>query len=1289
LYAVTVNSEPHSNSKVYKYDATTQNWTLKGGHLLSDKSIGWGRYQAFAVSPTNEDILYKSRVDSVYRSSNGGDSWQSLGDNKHDDSHWICFENNDPAKMWLSTDGGLNYSSDGCTTLSNMTNNIGVAHPKRMSVGSNLPNSILFGGFDHGSLLFTKKTDDWGLMYRGDGYGTLINDTDVENPIYYMAVNSSQPVKTDDNGDNFTSLDIPAHIKVFGHNHCMVKEHSQQSTIYYAGVKRVGRSINEGDSWQSISPDASIDEGRYWEIFNSKKHPNYLYATRIKLNDSTGRYRIFKSTNANASDTSQVVWSEITPLINNDTVNQWCSDIAINEDNPDEIWACFGGYSNNKPKVIHYYNNQWTDITNDANNTLQYLSIGAIKRAPGSDNLIIIGTNAGVFFRSDEDPIWTKLDGMPHVQVDQIIIQEKIGKFLVAAYGRGIWRANIPCITSGSDINITSNTTWNQDANIHGNVHVKSGYRLTIENCQLYFAPNKNIIVEIGAELFVNGSVLDTRCNSLWGGIRVEGNSNLSQSPSSNQGAVKTYNNTEIRNAWTGIQAYRNKDEPSSGGGIVLAQNTKFINCGKGVDIWYYNQPNNSIISNCEFIIDNHLSESIEKPIGVNLYQNSNIAITDNNFRNVNIHLLAKGRGIGVNINKGSASIKKRYSGNNFDGWYYGVNAKSFSGIDFVSVISNTFENCHSGIYMSGQNNAEVIFNDFSVIANGVLSNQLAGLYLDNCHDFIVEENNFHSNYDPSNPFPSIGVIVNNSEDNNNEIYKNTFDTIMYAVLAQNSNRGANTNGLTFKCNEFSSNGFDISVTSYPFVSNPGIAPYQGSSGFSTEDPAGNLFSWTGPTGTPTDINNEEQQIVYYHHIPSSYQVVPTYTINTTANLVQIQYDQVLSCPSHQNTGGGIGDFKSLMASSTNEKEILQSDLASLKDGGDTPSLQSDVDHSIPPETMELYNELLNTSPYLSDTVVESSINKEQVLPNVLLRDIMVANPQSAKNNELIDALDNRTNIMPDYMKAQILQGKTFIGAMEELESSIAYHKQKRAYAYRNCVSYYLNDTLNPEISTDSLLSLWENELFLDSKYQAAALYIISNQTQMATNLLNNLPNQFAMNPIQTDEYNQMLNFFGLLEQMQENNLVWSDLNNEDLELLEDLEIDGSGAAKIFARNIRVYLGLSDYEEPYLLPDMNKSTSAEMEERKIMESLNDFHYLKVFPNPAKDYLIIEYILESVQSNAILQLTNMSGKILFTNQLNNKQDQQIIDTRNYKAGNYILSIIVNDKTLESVHISIIK
>lgn len=98
-----------------------------------------------------------------------------------------------------------------------------------------------------------------------------------------------------------------------------------------------------------------------------------------------------------------------------------------------------------------------------------------------------------------------------------------------------------------------------------------------------------------------------------------------------------------------------------------------------------------------------------------------------------------------------------------------------------------------------------------------------------------------------------------------------------------------------------------------------------------------------------------------------------------------------------------------------------------LIDGGDTPQLTNEVDQSTPPETVAVFNELMNNSPYLSDSVVEAAILKEDVLPNSMIRDIMVANAHSAKSDELMNTLDNRWDPMPDYMKGQILQGRSIV----------------------------------------------------------------------------------------------------------------------------------------------------------------------------------------------------------------------------------------------------------------------
>ncbi len=63
---------------------------------------------------------------------------------------------------------------------------------------------------------------------------------------------------------------------------------------------------------------------------------------------------------------------------------------------------------------------------------------------------------------------------------------------------------------------------------------------------------------------------------------------------------------------------------------------------------------------------------------------------------------------------------------------------------------------------------------------------------------------------------------------------------------------------------------------------------------------------------------------------------------------------------------------------------------------------------------MAIYTELIDKSPYLSDTVVSTAIEKEKVLPGAMIRDVMVANPHTAKNDELINKLMNAGHHCPN-----------------------------------------------------------------------------------------------------------------------------------------------------------------------------------------------------------------------------------------------------------------------------------
>jgi hypothetical protein len=107
-------------------------------------------------------------------------------------------------------------------------------------------------------------------------------------------------------------------------------------------------------------------------------------------------------------------------------------------------------------------------------------------------------------------------------------------------------------------------------------------------------------------------------------------------------------------------------------------------------------------------------------------------------------------------------------------------------------------------------------------------------------------------------------------------------------------------------------------------------------------------------------------------------------------------------------------------------------------EGGSTTFLTFEVETSTPPEAMQIRSELLEESPYLSDSVMKTSVTKEDVLDNAMIRDVLVANPHSAKSDELINMLEYRTVPMPDYMMEQILAGEDTVSEKEVLEAKKA-----------------------------------------------------------------------------------------------------------------------------------------------------------------------------------------------------------------------------------------------------------
>jgi len=78
------------------------------------------------------------------------------------------------------------------------------------------------------------------------------------------------------------------------------------------------------------------------------------------------------------------------------------------------------------------------------------------------------------------------------------------------------------------------------------------------------------------------------------------------------------------------------------------------------------------------------------------------------------------------------------------------------------------------------------------------------------------------------------------------------------------------------------------------------------------------------------------------------------------------------------------------------------------------------------------------------------------------------------------------------------------------------------------------------------------------------------------------------------------------------------------------------------------------------------------------ESRIELPALKVFPNPAKEYMIIECVTESIPSTKVLQLLDSNGKLVLEQNLDRLSGYIVIDLRQLPAGVYMGSVVVDGK-----------
>lgn len=360
----------------------------------------------------------------IHISTNNGVSFSISSGTTHYDIRAIDFVN---GKLIVGSDGEMADSNDLGSTLTTKTNSI--SNHELWGFGSAFKSNLVASGNNHGPVMIKESANgfDW---YNGPGAdqgNTDVNPLD-DRYIYSQGYSNYRffrtGVHTLINEPNF--LDVGG---IYAYYNSIEFHPNKYYTIitHHAGQYPTGNPnlvtwknslVKTEDNGNSISIVKTFTNQVFREKI-SAKNPNVMCVVEGLTNN-----KLWKTTD------NGVTWINITPSTTVTSGNRNISDIALGDEDPNEIWITYSGVQS-ACKVLK---------SNDGGSTWVNLSSSILTTSPitkiifqrGSNGGVYVGNKAGVFYRNDNMSNWVMLgNGLPMCDVRFMFINYNENKLKI------------------------------------------------------------------------------------------------------------------------------------------------------------------------------------------------------------------------------------------------------------------------------------------------------------------------------------------------------------------------------------------------------------------------------------------------------------------------------------------------------------------------------------------------------------------------------------------------------------------------------------------------------------------------------------------------------------------------------------------------------------------------------------------------------------------------------------------------------------------------------------------
>ncbi len=447
-YVYAICNVSDASSPVYRSTnaGTTWSQTAAQPNFGTDITNGQAWYDlCIQVDPTDHLVVYTGGIDQ-HRSTNGGGAWTQITSGygipglpyMHPDQHYILPNPFNTQEVVFGNDGGVYYSSNRGSAVSEHNNNYNVTQYYSCAIDPHAGiNKIIGGAQDNGSSMVSTAGFGVGISLTGsDGAYVAINALNPDT--MYTTTQYATVRRTRNNGANFASITNSAL--------------NDNNTLFINPLEI--DPVNPNNLYQSstalwLHPTAGSGSAAAWRQISASVGtnitaiaPGYNPSTVVYFAAGGNVYRVTNSLTANATT--------VHPTVNpSGLAGGYINCIMVDPNDNNHIVVTFSSYGVAK-RVAECRNadqgagSVWKTLTGN----LPDIPCNWAAIEPNNPNGLLVGTDIGIFRCTDitqpaASIYWTPESmGMGLPRVEQIRVRYSDKMVFIGTHGRGFFSTN-------------------------------------------------------------------------------------------------------------------------------------------------------------------------------------------------------------------------------------------------------------------------------------------------------------------------------------------------------------------------------------------------------------------------------------------------------------------------------------------------------------------------------------------------------------------------------------------------------------------------------------------------------------------------------------------------------------------------------------------------------------------------------------------------------------------------------------------------------------------------------